>query len=444
MRTLLRILSIVLLVQTIGWAQPAKKKVMVMEIKAEIDPRMGRYVKLALEHATKTNADIIIIDMDTFGGALSDTKEIVDQLMDLKIPVWVFINSDAASAGALISIACDSIYMAPGATIGAATVVDGDGGAAPDKYQSYMRSIMRSTAEENGRDPRIAEGMVDENIVIDSLKQAGKVITFTTSEAIENGYCEAKVETIAEILKRNNVTDYEIETFKLGASEKIIAFFLNPFISGLLILIIIGGIYFELQTPGVGFPLIAATVALVLYLVPYYLNGLAAYWEILALFIGVLLIIAEVFFIPGFGVAGVSGITLTVVSLVLIMLNNDFFNFEFVPLGDIIVAAFATLGGLTGGVVLLFVGGARLTKTKAFNRIALSDTQDAKSGYTVNSFQKDLLGKQGKAQTILRPSGKVLIDGEVYDAFTRGDFIEKDETIEVIGTEGVTLKVKRV
>lgn len=444
MRTLLRILSIVLLVQTIGLAQPAKKKVMVMEIKAEIDPRMGRYVKLALEHATKTNADIIIIDMDTFGGALSDTKEIVDQLMDLKIPVWVFINSDAASAGALISIACDSIYMAPGATIGAATVVDGDGGAAPDKYQSYMRSIMRSTAEENGRDPRIAEGMVDENIVIDSLKQAGKVITFTTSEAIENGYCEAKVETIAEILKRNNVTDYEIETFKLGASEKIIAFFLNPFISGLLILIIIGGIYFELQTPGVGFPLIAAIVALVLYLVPYYLNGLAAYWEILALFIGVLLIIAEVFFIPGFGVAGVSGITLTVVSLVLIMLNNDFFNFEFVPLGDIIVAAFATLGGLTGGVVLLFVGGARLTKTKAFNRIALSDTQDAKSGYTVNSFQKDLLGKQGKAQTILRPSGKVLIDGEVYDAFTRGDFIEKDETIEVIGTEGVTLKVKRV
>lgn len=444
MRTLLRILSIVLLVQTIGWAQPAKKKVMVMEIKAEIDPRMGRYVKLALAHAAKTNADIIIIDMDTFGGALNDTKEIVDQLMDLKIPVWVFINSDAASAGALISIACDSIYMAPGATIGAATVVDGSGGAAPDKYQSYMRSIMRSTAEENGRDPRIAEGMVDENVVIDSLKQAGKVITFTTSEAIENGYCEAKVESIEEILKRNNVTDYEIDTYKLGTSEKIIAFFLNPFISGLLILVIMGGIYFELQTPGVGFPLIAATIALVLYLVPYYLNGLAAYWEIIALFIGVLLIIAEVFFIPGFGVAGISGITLTIVSLVLIMLNNDFFNFEFVPLGDIIVATFATLGGLTGGVVLLFVGGARLTKTKAFNRIALSDTQDAKSGYTVNSFQKDLMGKQGKAQTILRPSGKVLIEGEIYDAFTRGDFIEKDETIEVIGKEGVTLRVKKV
>lgn len=446
MRTLLRIFGIVLLIQTLGLptqAQAVKKKVMVMEIRAEIDPRMGRYVKLALQHAEKTKADYIIVDMDTFGGALDDTKEIVDQLMDLKIPVWVFINSDAASAGALISIACDSIYMAPGATIGAATVVDGSGAAAPDKYQSYMRSIMRSTAEENGRDPRIAEGMVDENVVIDSLKQAGKVITFTTSEALENGYCEAKVETIEEILKRNNVVDYELETFRLGAVEKIIAFFLNPFISGLLILVIIGGIYFELQTPGVGFPLFAAIIALVLYLVPYYLNGLAAYWEILALFIGVLLIIAEVFFIPGFGIAGVSGITLTIVSLVLIMLNNDFFNFEFVPLGDIIVATFATLGGLVGGVVLLFVGGARLTQTKAFQRIALTDTQEVSKGYTVNNL-KDLMGKQGTTQTVLRPSGKVLINGEVYDAFTRGDFVEKGETIEVIGTEGVTLRVKKV
>src|SRR6267154_1612993 len=181
-----------------------KSKVMVMDIKAEIDPRMLRYVKLAIEHAEKTNADYVIIDMDTYGGVLTDAKEIVDVLMDFKKPIWVFINSDAASAGALISIACDSIYMSPGASIGAATVVEGSGGqAAPDKYQSYMRSIMRATAEENGRDPRIAEGMVDDRIVIDSVKQAGKVITFTTSEAIAHGYCEARVQSIAEILVRN-------------------------------------------------------------------------------------------------------------------------------------------------------------------------------------------------------------------------------------------------
>jgi membrane-bound serine protease (ClpP class) len=444
MRKLLLLLFLSVTLPFIVAAQNEKKKVMVMEVKAEIDTRMARYVRLALEHAEKTKADIIIVDMDTFGGALADAKEIVDRIMDVKIPIWVFINSDAASAGALISIACDSIYMAPGATIGAATVVDGTGGAAPDKYQSYMRSIMRSTAETNGRDPRIAEGMVDERVVIDSVKQAGKVITFTTAEAIENNYCEAKVESIDEILKRNKIESYELETFHLGVAEKIIAIFLNPFISGILILVIMGGIYFELQTPGVGFPILAALIALVLYLVPYYLNGLAEYWEIIALFVGVGLILAEVFFIPGFGVAGIAGITLTVFSMVLIMLNNDFFNFELVPLGDIMVAAFATIGGLTGGILLLFFGGARLTKTKAFQRIALSDTQQVSDGYSVNTFNVNLVTKRGTAYTILRPSGKVMIDDQIYDAFTRGDFVEQGEIIEVIGTEGVTLKVKKV
>jgi len=443
MRKLFIICCLIALSTTLLFGQKEKKKVMVMDIKAEIDPRVSRYVKLALANAEKINADYIIIDMDTFGGALTDAKEIVDMLMDEKRPLWVFVNADAASAGALISIACDSIYMSPGATIGAATVVNGTGEAAPDKYQSYMRSIMRSTAEENGRDPRIAEGMVDENVVIDSLKQAGKVITFTTNEAIENGYCEGKVESIEEILKRNKVDAYEIERFELGVSEKIIAIFLNPFISGILILVIIGGIYFELQTPGIGFPLFAAITALVLYLVPYYLNGLAEYWEILALFTGIILLIVEIFVLPGFGIAGVAGITLTLISLILIMLNNDFFNFEFVPLGDIIVATFATVGGLTGGVLLLFFGGARLTKTKAFQRIALNDTQEKSQGYTVNTLSDTLVGKKGTAYTVLRPGGKVMIEEQIYDAFTRGDYVERGEPIEVIGNEGITLKVKK-
>src|SRR5690606_24262321 len=135
--------------------------------RSEIDPRMTRYVQLALDHANQTSADVIIIDMDTYGGVLTDAKDIVDQLMNQKIPIWVFINSDAASAGALISIACDSIYMSPGASIGAATVVDGSGQRAPDKYQSYMRAIMRATAEENHRNPAIAEAMVDEAVELD-------------------------------------------------------------------------------------------------------------------------------------------------------------------------------------------------------------------------------------------------------------------------------------
>jgi membrane-bound serine protease (ClpP class) len=430
-----------LIISLSGFAQE-KPKVMVMEIKAEIDPAMNRYVKLALENAQTINADYIIVEMDSYGGAVVAAGEIVDRILKFEKPIWVFINTDAASAGAYISIACDSIYMTKGATIGAATVVTGQGEVAPEKYQSYFRKAMRSTAEANNRDPDIAEGMVDERKVIEGIKKEGEIITFTTLEALKYGYCEAQVSSIQEILERNKVENYELTTFKLGTTEKIIAFFINPFISGILILIIIGGIYFELQTPGVGFPLFAALTALVFYLVPYYLNGLAENWEIIALFIGFILIVAEVFFIPGFGVAGVLGITLTISSLILIMLNNDLFNFEFVPMSDIIIAGLVSVGGICGGLLLLFMGGAKLSNSKAFRTIALTETQEKGKGFSANFVPEITVGQKGIAHTILRPSGKVIINNKVYDASTRGDYIEKGQNIEVIEIEGSTLKVR--
>jgi membrane-bound serine protease (ClpP class) len=420
----------------------AQRKVMIMEIKDEIDPRMTRYVDLALGRAKEIKADLVLIEMDTYGGVLTDAKEIVDKIMHFEKPVYVFINSDAASAGALISISCDSIYMSPGASIGAATVVDGTGQKAPDKYQSYMRSIMRSTAEENKRDPTIAEGMVDEDVVIPGVKTAGKILTFSTSEALKNGYCEAKVESIEEILKRSRLENVSVEKFELGTSEKIISFALNPFISGILILIIIAGIYFEMQHPGLGFAGFAALVALILYLVPYYLNGLAENWEIIAFFIGVILIAFEVFVIPGFGIAGVSGIILTVGSLVLIMINNDAFDFEFVRMNDILLALAASVGGLLGAGVLLFVLGANLNKMPFYSKVALTDQQNRSEGYVSTNYQTELKGKTGIAHTVLRPSGKVIIDGQLYDAYTRGEYIEKDQHVEVISDEGSSLKVK--
>ena len=419
-----------------------KTKVMVMEIKTEIDTRTNRYVGLALEHAKETKADLVVIEMDTYGGVMTDAKEIDDKIMAFEKPVVVYINSDAASAGALISIACDSIYMSAGGSIGAATVVSGDGEKAPDKYQSYMRGIMRSTAEVNHRDPRIAEGMVDESFAIPGIKKEGQVITFSTSEAIQNGFCEAKVESLDEVLKYNKIKDYEIDRFELDAADKIIEFFINPFISGILILVIIGGIYFELQTPGATFPILAAGIALVLYLIPYYLNGLADNWEIIALFIGLILIAAEVFVIPGFGVAGIAGIILTVCSLILIMVNNNAFDFEFVPPASILYAVAAAFGGLLGGICLLFVGGSSIANSKFFKRIALTDAQESKKGYTSSFLKEPMLGKTGIAHTVLRPSGKVMIEGQVYDAFTRGEFIDKGKNIEVVGEDTTSLRVR--
>jgi membrane-bound serine protease (ClpP class) len=362
-----------------------------------------------------------------------------------KSPVWVFINKDAASAGALISIACDSIYMTPGASIGAATVVVGTTGqAAPDKYQSYMRSIMRSTAEANGRDPKIAEAMVDQEIEIDSVTEAGKVLTFSTSEAIKNGFCEAEVKSVEEILERNGVENYVLVEFELGIAERIIKLFLNPVVSGILILIIVGGIYFELQTPGVGFPILAAVIAAVLYFVPYYLNGLAANWEIIIFFVGIVLLALEIFVIPGFGVAGISGIVLMVGSLILVMLNNDVFDFTFVNGGEIVAAVLTAMAGLMASILLMFFGGVRLTQTKVFQRISLVDTQQRSEGYTSNFNQQSYLGLKGEAYTVLRPSGKILINDELKDAFTRGDYIEKGKKVVVVDESGTSLKVKEV
>jgi len=421
-----------------------KQKVLLMKIDAEIDPRTNRYSKLALEEAEEIEADIVVLELDTYGGAVNDADDIRTRILEFEKPIVVFINKDAASAGALISIACDSIYMAPGASIGAATVVVATGQAAPDKYQSYMRSIMRSTAEANGRNPKIAEAMVDEEIEIDSVTEAGKVLTFSTSEAIKYNFCEGEVKSIDDVLKRNGIKDYEVIEFKLNLSERIIKVFLNPFISGILILVIIGGIYFELQTPGVGFPIIASIIAAILYFVPYYLNGLAANWEIILFFVGVVLLIVEIFIIPGFGIAGISGIILMVGSLILVMLNNDLFDFSFVDASDITKAAAATLSGLLASILLMFFGGVRLTKTKLFRRIALEDTQKKSEGYTSNFNQRSYLGMKGTAYTVLRPSGKILIDGELKDAFTRGEFIEKDKKVEVIDESGTSLKVREI
>lgn len=421
-----------------------EKKVLHMKIDAEIDPRTNRYTELALDEAIELGVDLVVIEMDTYGGAVNDADDITTKILDLDIPIVVFINKDAASAGALISIACDSIYMAPGASIGAATVVVATGQAAPDKYQSYMRSTMRSTAEATGRDPKIAEAMVDQEIEIDSVTEAGKVLTFSTSEAIKHNFCEAELKSVEEVILRQGIEEYELIEFKLSAAERIIKFFLNPFISGILILIIIGGIYFELQTPGVGFPILASIIAAILYFVPYYLNGLAANWEIIVFFVGIILLILEVFVIPGFGIAGIAGIFLIIGSLILVMLNNDLFDFSFVDAGEITKAAAATLSGMLASVILMFFGGVRLTQTKVFKRVSLEDTQDVSEGYTSNFNEQSYLGMKGTTYTVLRPSGKIFVNGELKDAFTRGEYVEKDKTVEVIGSSGSSLKVKEI
>lgn len=438
-----------------------EKLVYKLNIKQEITRATWRQTQQAFEAADSLGADIFLIHMNTYGGTVLDADSIRTKILQSSIPVYVFIDNNAASAGALISIACDSIYMRSGGSIGAATVVNQTGQAMPDKYQSYMRSTMRATAEAKGkktviagndtieqwrRNPKIAEAMVDPSVFIEGLIDTGKVLTFTPTEAIEYGFCEGIAENVPEVLKKLGIEKYEIVEYQPSFIERIIGFLVHPVVSGLLIMAIIGGIYFELQTPGVGFPLGVAIVAAVLYFAPLYLEGLAEHWEILLFLAGLILIAVEIFVLPGFGVAGISGILLVFVALVLSLVENVVFDFEPVDAERLGVAVMTVVVGIFGGFVLSLYLGKRLFSAHSgpFKNLALSTVQDVKEGYlNVESSFLALKGKTGTAQTVLRPGGKVLIEGEVYDAVTEGGFIDKGEEVVVIKVGTAQLYVDR-
>jgi membrane-bound serine protease (ClpP class) len=444
------VLTLCLILGIESFAQTGKNEnsglIYVFDIKQEIAPPVWHNTKKAFREANELKADIILIHMNTYGGMVETADSIRTAILQSTIPVWVFIDNNAASAGALISIACDSIYMREGANIGAATVVNQTGEAMPDKYQSYMRSTMRSTAEATGRDPDIAQGMVDPRIRIEGISDSGQVITFTVSEAIKYNYCNAQANSIEEILKITGKEDFKVVEQQLTATDRIIGFLTKPMISGLLIMVIIGGIYFELQTPGVGFPIAAAVVAAIVYFAPLYLEGLAANWEILIFIIGVVLLLVEIFAIPGFGVAGISGIILIVTGLTLSMIDNIGFNFTGVPFDGVVVAFFiviiASFFSLIGSFFLsrkLFGG------HTMFGDLALLSTQQTSEGYASSDVHyTEMMGQTGEAFTMLRPAGKVSIDGQIFDAVAEAGFIDKGEPIRVVKYENAQLIVRKV
>ncbi|MFA5420110.1 MAG: nodulation protein NfeD, partial [Bacteroidales bacterium] len=378
----LLVLLLVPMLQLLQANNDSTTVVYAFEMKEMIAPPVWRTTKNAINQAVEQKADLILIYMNTYGGTLDDADSIRTKILTCPIPVYVFIDKNAASAGALISIACDSIYMAPGSSIGAATVVNQSGEQLPDKYQSYMRSMMRATAEANNRDPKIAQAMVDPKIYVPGVSDSGQVLTFTVSEAIQHGFCEAKVNTVGELLQQAGVKNYKINEHQISTIDRIIGWLINPFISGILIMLIIGGIYFELQTPGIGFPLAAAAVAALLYFAPLYLEGLANHWEIIVFVIGIVLIAIEIFVIPGFGVTGILGLVLMIIGLTLSMVGNiNPGNLEAnvsqitKALSVVVIAFFLAI---TGSIML----SKKLFTSKAFGHLALQKTQNTNEGYT--------------------------------------------------------------
>jgi membrane-bound serine protease (ClpP class) len=426
------------------WFSGYSQKIYYFKIEEGIDKHTQVLTDSALAKATRLKADYIIVEINTPGGDLAASMAINQLLLDYPKPTIAFINNNAYSGGAMIALACDSIYMADGGSMGAVTPIDGQTGKyASEKIRSAVRGKMRATAEKNGRNPDIAEAMVDETHEHDSVATPGKIVVYTPKEAIKNKYCEGNLNSIEEILAKNKMSNAQIYRYEPSFLEKVISFFVNPAVSSILILLIIGGIYFELQSPGIGFPLVIAIIGLVLYFVPYYIRGMAENWELLLFLGGLALVAVELLLFPGVKIAIITGLVIIFIALGLMMVGNVGFSMEGVSKGALASALIATSIGLFGSFGAIVALAPKLATSKKFSHLTLQTSQNSKEGYKASQTPL-MVGKIGESYTVLRPSGKVYIDGQIFDAFTQGDFLEKNTHIVVIGQEGAELIVKSV
>ena len=435
------LLTLTVLFQSVLYAQ--QTKVYSFEMKEEIGPSAWRLTKKAFEGAEKSGAGVMLIRMNTFGGMVDFADSIRTKLLNSPIKTIVYIDNNAASAGALIALACDKIYMKKGAGIGAASVVNGQGEIMPEKYQSYMRGLMRATAEAKGRDPKIAEAFVDPDVVIPNVVEKGKVLTLTSREAVKVGFCEAEVSSVEEVLRAEKIANYDLINHKVSFLDNVIGFLMSPAISGILILLIIGGIYFEMQSPGIGFALLVSIAAALLYFAPLYVEGLAAHWEIALFIIGLVLLALEVFVIPGFGVAGILGILCVIAGLALSLVMNNWFDFTITGSEKISSAFILVLGSMILAIILSVVFGRSLLKSSAFQRLVLQDEQRSGMGYVSGRQKEDLLNKVAVTKTDMRPSGKIEIEGSFYDAVALDGYIEKGKEVIIAKQENYNVFVRK-
>jgi membrane-bound serine protease (ClpP class) len=433
-------------------------KILIYEIRDEIAKPALRVTQKAFDEAAQKQVDYIILHLNTYGGRVDIDDSIRTRILNSDIPVLAFIDNQAISAGSLISIACDSIYMRPGGSIGAATVVSQSGEVVPDKYQSFMRSTMRATAEAHGkdtvikgndttyiwhRDPKIAESMVDPAIFIPGIIDSGKVLTLTAEEAQKVHYCEGLAKDIPEVLMLSGLTGSTLYYYEPSGMDRLIGFLLSPVVQGILIMMIIGGIYFELQSPGIGLALIIALSAAVVYFAPLYIEGLAQHWELLAFLAGLILLGLEIFVIPGFGVAGVAGILLIFTGLTMSLIDNVIFEYEgMAAFGKIVKVFFRVVISVVIAFVASLYISSKIGTSHWFKGVGLAAVQDKSEGYvSIDIHLKEMIGKTGQAYTVLRPSGRIMIDDQVFDAKSEIGFIDKGEKIKVIRNEAGQLYV---
>jgi membrane-bound serine protease (ClpP class) len=412
-------------------------QVIVVPIEGIVDLGMAPFVERSVAEAGETGASALLLDINTLGGRVDAAILIRDALVESTVPTVAFIHPRAISAGAFISLACKTIAMAPGGSIGAATPVIGAGEgemeAADEKMVSYWRTEMRTTAERNGRRGDIAEAMVDRDVDIEGVSEKGKLLTLTTSDALRLGVADFQAESLTDVLEQLDLPGAVISSRRLNWAERFARIISNPLISSLLMSIGVLGILIELYQPGWGIPGTVGAACLLLFFVGHYVVRLAGWEELILFAVGLGLLALEIFVIPGFGVAGIAGIVAILVSLFLAMVGRDLtISWRFGYMTDALtVMAGAVLGIVAGGALAIRF----LPRSRAGGFFILSRKLDTREGFTTHArspAEKHPPGTRGLAIGDLRPSGAIRIAGDRIDAVSEGDFIDRGTHVEIV------------
>ncbi len=405
--------------------------VYIIPLEETVEKGLHAFIDRTITDAEEKGADVIILELNTPGGAVDAATQIGKRIQEAAIPTVAFVNNDAISAGAFIALNADEIYMSENGRMGAAGIIDQAGNTADEKAVSYWLSAMKGAAENNGRDPIYALAMADKEIDLPELgAEKGKFLTLTANQALEVGYAEGVVKNRADLLKTIGYEKAAVEEAELSLAEKIARFITNPIVVSILLTIGSLGLVVELYSPGFGIPGIMGISSLLLFFYGHLVAGLAGMESIILFVIGIVLVLLE-FVLPG-GIIGLIGLGAILTSFFLA-------GSSVMVIGvSLLVALVATV---IVSIILVKIFGKKL---HAFKKIILFDSTNTESGYVSNKNRDDLIGKRGIALTTLRPSGTAIIGDERLDVVSQGNYIEKDTKIEVIKTEGSRIVVREV
>jgi membrane-bound serine protease (ClpP class) len=395
-----------------------------------VEDGLAPYVARGLREAASAGAAAVYLDIDTPGGRIDAAERIADAVGASSVPVYAFVNPRAYSAGALIALSAKAIYMRPGAVLGAATPVDGQGVKASEKMVSAMRGEFRALAEARGLDPRVAEAMVDERVEIPGLDSPDQLLTLSTNEALRVGFAKAAVTGESELLRAIGLPDARVVTLEPNWAELVVRFLTNPLVSPLLLSLGILGLVVEIKTGAFGLGGLISLASLGLFFGSSFLVGLAGWEEIILLGLGLVAISIEVFVLPGFGAAGILGLVALSAAVTLAMVGTS-------PTTGDVMQAFVVLGAsLAITVAVAYAWLRHLPNSGRFAGLFLRGGAQQADGYIAASPRADLVGQDGVAVTDLRPSGTAQIGPERVDVVTEGEYVAQGRTVRVVRSEG--------